>query len=78
MFKNNKVYDVLKWVAIFFLPAFAKLIKGVFGTWGIPYGEEIAETLTYVQVFLGAILCVSSVQYYINNKPEEEVKGEDE
>lgn len=70
MFKHNKVYDVLKWVAIFFLPALAKMITGIFGTWGIPYGAEIADTLTYIQVFLGAILCVSSVQYYVSNKTE--------
>ena len=72
MFKNDKVYDVLKWVAIIFLPAFAKLIKGIFAIWGIPYGEEIAETLVDVQLFLGAILCVSSVQYYLKNKKDDE------
>ena len=60
---SNKVYDVLKWVAIIFLPAFAKLIEGVFPIWGIPYGNEIASTIIYVQMFLGAILCVSTIQY---------------
>ena len=59
----NKVYDVLKWVAILFLPALAVLIRTVFPIWGIPYGEEIAETLIAFQVFLGAILGVSSISY---------------
>ena len=79
MFKNNKVYDVLKWVAIIFLPALAKLVTGIFSIWGIPYGEQIASTLVDVQLFLGAILCVSSVQYYIKNKSETNEEGtEDE
>lgn len=59
----NKVYDVLKWVAILFLPALAVLIKTVFPIWGIPYGQEISETLIALQVFLGAILGVSSISY---------------
>lgn len=60
---NNKVYDILKWVAILFLPALALLIKTVFGIWGIPYGDEIGATIIAVQVFLGAILGVSTMQY---------------
>lgn len=79
MFKSNRLYDVLKWLAIIFLPALAKLIQGIFGVWGIPYGDEIASTIGYVQVFLGAILCVSSVQYYLNNKKDDKEEGtEDE
>ena len=60
---NGKVYDVLKWVAILLLPALGKLILGVFGTWGIPYGPQIADTLRDVQVFLGAILAIDSIRY---------------
>lgn len=69
---SNKTYDILKWVAIILLPAFAKLIEGVFGVWGIPYGSDIASTIIYVQVFLGAILGVSSIKY--NAK---QIEGED-
>lgn len=67
---SNRVYDILKWIAIIFLPALAKLIEGIFGVWGIPYGAEVASTIIYVQVFLGAILCVSSINYYKGQKPE--------
>ena len=69
---NNKVYDVLKWVAIILLPAFAKLIEGIFGVWGLPYGSEIASTIIYVQVFLGAILGVSSIRYNLKKNEGEE------
>ena len=68
----NKVYDVLKWIAILFLPALAQLIKGVFPIWGIPYGEQIADTIMYLHVFLGAILGISHIQYKANQKEKEE------
>ena len=63
---SNKVYDILKWVAILFLPALAQLIKGVFALWGIPYGEQIADTIMYLHIFLGAILGISHIQYKKN------------
>lgn len=59
----NKVYDVLKWIAILFLPALAVFIRTIFPIWGIPYGEEISETLIALQVFLGAILGISTISY---------------
>lgn len=60
---NDKVYDVLKWIAILFLPALAILVRTVFAIWQIPYGEQISATIVAIQVFLGAILGVSSIQY---------------
>lgn len=67
---SNKLFDVLKWVAILFLPALAILIRTVFAIWKIPYGEEISSTIVALQVFLGAILGVSTLNYnkeVINN-----------
>lgn len=60
---SNKAFDVLKWVAILFLPALAILIRTVFAIWSIPYGEEISSTIVALQVFLGAILGVSTLNY---------------
>jgi len=60
---SNKVFDVLKWVAILFLPALAILIRTVFAIWKIPFGEEISSTIVALQVFLGAILGVSTLNY---------------
>lgn len=59
----NRLFDVLKWVAILFLPALAILIRTVFAIWSIPYGEEISSTIVALQVFLGAILGVSTLNY---------------
>lgn len=60
---SNKVFDVLKWVAILFLPALAILIRTVFAIWKIPFGEEISSTIVALQVFLGAVLGVSTLNY---------------
>ena len=60
---NNKLYDILKWVAILLLPALATLINVIGQIWGIPVCEPIAQTVTALGVFLGAILGISSIQY---------------
>ena len=60
---NDKVYDVLKWVAMLFLPALAVLVKTVFAVWQIPYGDQIATTIMAIDAFLGAILGISTIQY---------------
>ena len=63
MFFSDKVYDILKWVAIIVLPALATLVKVVFTIWQLPYGTEIATTITAVATFLGALLMVSNANY---------------
>jgi len=60
---SDKLYDFLKWVAILFLPALSTLVAVVFKIWELPYGSEIAATITAVGTFLGAILGVSHIQY---------------
>lgn len=60
---SNKVYDVLKWIAMYLLPALGTLYFTVAGIWGFPYGEEIVGTITAVDTFLGILLGISSAQY---------------
>lgn len=60
---SNKVYDVLKWIAMVVLPAIATLYLALAGIWGFPYGEAVAGTISCIEVFLGALLGVSSAQY---------------
>lgn len=70
MIMNNKVYDVLKWIAMYLLPAFGTLYFALSGIWGLPYGEEIVGTITAIDTFLGVILGISSAQY--NKKTSKE------
>ena len=68
----NKVYDILKWIAILFLPASAVLYKALASTWGLPSGQQVYDTLVAFQIFLGALLGISTVNY----KQEDDDHGE--
>lgn len=60
---NNKIYDILKWVAIIVLPAASTFVASVFPLWGLPFADAIAQTITAVGAFLGAVLMVSNFSY---------------
>ena len=60
---TNKVYDILKGIAQYFLPAIGTLYFALAGIWGLPYGEQIVGTITAVDTFLGVLLGISSAQY---------------
>lgn len=59
---NDKVYNVLKWGLIIFIPAVLTLI----GTLGQIYGfdtEKIVLTISAVSTFLGVITGISNYNY---------------
>ena len=60
---SNKVYDVLKWIAMYLLPAIGTLYFALAGIWGFPFGEEVVGTITAVDTFLGVILGISNANY---------------
>ncbi len=63
IFKNSKLYDILKWIAMVALPALTALWLALAAIWGWPYAEAIGATLTAITTFLGALLGISSVTY---------------
>ena len=65
---SNKVYDVLKWIAMYFLPAIGTLYFALSGIWSLPYGEQVVGTITAVDTFLGVILGISNAQYNKNTQ----------
>lgn len=67
MIKNNKMYDALVWVAQIVLPALGTLYFALSGIWSFPYGEQVLGTITAIDVFLGAILGLSKVNYRKQN-----------
>lgn len=68
---NNKTYDVLKWIAMYLLPALGTLYFALAGIWNFPYGEEIVGTITALDTFLGVILGISTVSYHKGQKEAE-------
>ena len=60
---KNKTYDILKWIALYLLPALGTLDFALSGIWGLPYGEEVVGTITAADTFLGVLLGISSATY---------------
>ena len=72
---SNKVYDVLKQIALVWLPALGALYFALGGIWSFPCAEEIVGTVTAVDAFLGAVLKISSTNY---NKVKGEISDDDD
>ena len=64
---SNKVYDVLKWIALVALDAVGVFYKTMGGIWGLPFGDEVLATCAALSLLLGALIGVSSAQYNKTN-----------
>ena len=71
---SNRVYDVLKWIALIFLPALAVLYGAVGQVWGWYEPDKVVYTITAIDTFLGALIGVSTVNY---RKDEQDEREED-
>jgi hypothetical protein len=60
---SNKTYDILKEIAQIWLPAIATLYFTLASIWGLPYAEQIVGTISAIDVFLGAVLKISTINY---------------
>lgn len=63
LFKNSKLYDVLKWVALVALDAFGMAYESLAEVWNLPLGDEVMKTCTIVSVLIGTLIGVSSYRY---------------
>lgn len=63
MVLKNSVYDLLKEIAQIYLPALATLYFTLASIWGFPYAEQIVGTISAIDVFLGAVLKISTINY---------------
>ena len=60
---NKKIYDILKWITLYFLPAFGTLWFTISQLWGLSYAEEILGTCTALTIFLSVLLKISKTSY---------------
>ena len=65
---NDKVYNILKWVAMIVLPAVGTLYSALAGIWGFPYGVQIVGPILAVDTCRGAILGIRSATYEKKNQ----------
>ena len=61
---SNKVYNVLKYIALIALPALVTLLIGIGDVWGLEWMPKVAMTVSLITSFLGALLQVSSSKYW--------------
>ena len=64
---SNSTFDVWKEIAQVWIPALSTLYFTLSGVLGLPYAEQVCGTLAALDVFLGAVLKISTNQY---NKDE--------
>ena len=60
---SNKLYDILKWVALVALDAVGLFYQTLSAIWNLPYGDEVLATCVAVSVCLGTLLQISSSKY---------------
>lgn len=68
---SNDTYDFLKYMAQIVIPALATLVVTLGKIWGFPLGEEVSGTLMALDLFLGALLKVSTDKYWEEEQDEE-------
>lgn len=60
---SNRLYDILKYIALIAIPALVALVLTVGKIWDLPYYDNIGATISAFGVFLGALLGVSTKNY---------------
>lgn len=58
----DKVYQVLKWLALIALPAIAVFAQAVGPAWGLPHVDQIVATIDALGVLIGALIGVSEIK----------------
>ena len=62
---NNKVYDVLKWITLVFLPALTTLTGVILNCFNIDCTDIVLTIMTAVTTFMGAILGISNILFLV-------------
>ena len=62
----DKWYDVLKWIALICIPAFATFYVALASVWGWPYADQVSKTANAVCVLIGALIGISTAEYRKN------------
>lgn len=60
---SNKTYDLLKYVALIFIPALVAFVNTAGTELGYPHTETLTVLISAFGTFLGALLVVSSNSY---------------
>jgi len=71
---TDKTYRYLKWIAAIVLPAVTAAIITLGGIWGLPYYEQIAQTVAALNVLIGALVGISTGAYNAAQNAEKDAE----
>ena len=74
IFKNNKVYNVLKYLALVVFDAIGLAYEQLAEVWDLPYGTQVMRTCVIISTLVGALIGLSNAKY---NKQLDYVEYED-
>lgn len=67
---SNKIYDVLKWLALIALPALSTLVFALSNIWHFD-ATPVIGSIAAIETFIGSLIGVSTYQY---NKSQNKLK----
>ena len=59
----ERVYNILKWITIVFLPALTTLVGVILNCFNVIGADIVLTIMTAITTFLGVILGVSNINY---------------
>lgn len=65
---SNKVYDILKWIALVALDALGVFYNTIAAIWALPLGDEVLATCAALSLLVGTLIGISSASYNKQNK----------
>ena len=60
---SNKVYDILKWVALVALDAVGVFYKTIASIWNFPFGDEVLATFAALSLLIGTLIGITGLNY---------------
>lgn len=70
----DKVYNVLKWIALVCLPTLSTFYSILAGIWNLPYAERIPRTITAIGLLIGALIGVSHISIKREERNNENIE----
>ena len=71
---SNRVYDILKWISLVFLPALITFVGVVLNVLEVEYAEVVLTIAIAFNTFLGSILGISNINYLKGENKDEYIK----
>lgn len=74
MIRSSTLYDILKWIALVFLPAVAVCIASLGEVYQWQFSQQWVATCNIIGIFIGALLQRESKHYHQQQSRSKEVQ----